>query len=173
MIDELAEYSVDGQTIAHGKHSGTLTLTSPAPHKATSDTAIRRLLRQELAAGKLPPAGENSLYFIYLPPGVTVTLGGGRSCTAFCGYHNADGDVFYAVMPYPGCEACAGSLAVFEALTTTSSHELCEAITDPVPGEGWYDDQNGEIADICAWQTKQLGGYTVQLEWSNKLGACM
>jgi hypothetical protein len=55
-----------------------------------------------------------------------------------------------------------------DALTSTSSHELCEAITDPVPGQGWYD----EIGDICAWQTKQLGNYTVQLEWSNSDASC-
>ena len=54
----------------------------------------------------------------------------------------------------------------------TSSHELCESVTDPVPGQGWYDDANGEIGDICAWQTKTLDGYTVQLEWSNSAGAC-
>src|SRR5579875_877003 len=78
----------------------------------------------------------------------------------------------FAEMPYPGCSPCTGGLAVFDALTATSSHELCEAITDPVPGEGWYDDNNGEIGDICAWKTKQLGGYTVQLEWSNQAQAC-
>ena len=30
----------------------------------------------------------------------------------------------------------------------------------------------GEIGDICAWQTKKLGNYTVQLEWSNKNASC-
>jgi hypothetical protein len=82
-------------------------------------------------------------------------------------------DLYYAVMPYPGCSGCAGGLALLDALTSTSSHELCEAITDPVPGEGWYDDQNGEIGDICAWRTRRLGDYTVQLEWSNQQGACV
>jgi hypothetical protein len=61
---------------------------------------------------------------------------------------------------------------VFDALTATSSHELCEAITDPVPGKGWYDDRNGEIGDMCAWNFKQVAGYTVQLEWSNRQGKC-
>jgi hypothetical protein len=62
---------------------------------------------------------------------------------------------------------------VFSALMVTSSHELCEAITDPVPGKGWYDDANGEIGDICAWKTKTIGAYTVQQEWSNKAGGCI
>jgi hypothetical protein len=58
-------------------------------------------------------------------------------------------------------------------LRDASSHELCEAITDPIPGQGWYDDTNGEIGDICAWQTKKVGDYTVQLEWSNQANQCL
>jgi hypothetical protein len=62
---------------------------------------------------------------------------------------------------------------VLNALTSTSSHELAESITDPIPGRGWYDDNNGEIGDICAWQFKELGPWTVQLLWSNKDNACV
>jgi len=76
-------------------------------------------------------------------------------------------------MPYPDCTGCLGGLPLLDALTSTSSHELCEAITDPIPGQGWYDDQNGEIGDICAWKTKRLGSYAVQLEWSNSAGRCV
>jgi hypothetical protein len=105
---------------------------------------------------------------------VAVVQGGARSCQVFCGYHSdIDGQVFYAVVPFPGCAGCAGGLATLDALTVTSSHELCEAITDPIPGQGWYDDANGEIGDICAWQTKQVGPYTVQREWSNGANACI
>ena len=105
---------------------------------------------------------------------VRVVMGGSSSCQAFCGYHSAIGtSTFYAVMPYPGCSGCLGGLTALDALTSTSSHELCEAITDPVPGSGWYDDTNGEIGDICAWQTKKLGTYLVQLEWSNKAARCV
>jgi hypothetical protein len=91
----------------------------------------------------------------------------------FCGYHESSGQLCYAVMPFPGCAGCTGGLSMQDALTSTSSHELCEAITDPVPGQGWYDDANGEIGDICAWKTKKLGQYTVQLEWSNQAGNCV
>ena len=76
-------------------------------------------------------------------------------------------------MPYPDCSGCLGGLTRLEALTSTSSHELCEAITDPIPGQGWYDDANGEIGDICAWQTTVLSGWTIQLEWSNRAGKCV
>ena len=76
-------------------------------------------------------------------------------------------------MPYPGCTGCLGGLAPFEALTGTSSHELAESITDPIPGQGWYDDNNGEIGDICAWHFKQVGAYNVQQEWSNQANQCV
>jgi hypothetical protein len=174
LLDQLGEYSVPGNSIGHGKRTGAITLTSPAPTTSVQDSAIQKLLQQEIAAKNLPAPGPNSLYFFFLPPGVTVVQGGSSSCVDFCGYHDSTGgNIFYAVMPYPGCSGCTGGLTVADALTSTSSHELCEAITDPIPGQGWYDDNNGEIGDICAWKTRTLGGYTIQLEWSNSAGACV
>ena len=174
LLDQLSEYSIPRKTIGHGKRIGTKILTDPAPGKTVQDSAIQSLLNSELANGTLPPSNVNSLHFVFLPPGTTVEQGGSASCKVFCGYHDATPDgIFYAAMPYPGCSGCTGGLAIFPALTSTSSHELCEAITDPIPGQGWYDDANGEIGDICAWKTKQLGGYTLQLEWSNTAGSCI
>lgn len=174
LLDQLAEYDVPGQAIGHGRRVSTLTLASPAPHRAVSDHAIQHLLHQEIASNSaVPQPTPNTLYFVYLPAGVSVSQGGSRSCQAFCGYHSDfAGQIYYAVMPYPGCTGCLGGLTPLQALTSTSSHELCEAITDAAPGQGWYDDANGEIGDICAWQTKQLGSYTVQLEWSNAANRC-
>lgn len=179
LLDQLAEYSVPQYAIGHGTFSGSVTVTSPAPTATVTDATIRQFLQQQLASNaQLPPPTANRLYFVYLPPGTAVVLGGSQSCTAFCGYHDAITDatpapIYYAVMPYPGCAGCLGGASVLDALTSTSSHELCEAITDPVPGQGWYDDQHGEIGDICAWQTKQVGAYVVQQEWSNRAGACV
>jgi hypothetical protein len=175
LIDQLSEYSVPGQTIGHGSFTGTLTITSPHLRKSVSDTAIQHMLQREISTNNaVPQPSPNTLYFIYVEPGVKVVQGGGASCQVFCGYHNdISGQIFYAVMPYPGCQGCTGSLDPFDALTSTSSHELCEAITDAIPGQGWYDDTNGEIGDICAWKTKKIGAYTVQLEWSNKANKCV
>jgi hypothetical protein len=174
VMDQLAEYSVPGSTISHGTRTGSIELTT-APPSSVSDGDVKQLLQQEISSDPaVPQPTSSSLYFVFLPPGVTVGLNGGASCVNFCGYHSdIDGQVFYAVMPYPDCSGCEGGLSVIDALTATTSHELCEAITDPVPGQGWYDDQNGEIGDICAWQTKQSAGYTVQLEWSNAAGRCL
>ena len=174
LMDQLGEYSVPGKNIGHGRRTGSVTLTSPAPNTSVRDSSIQQLLQQEIASKNLPGPGPNSLYFFFLPPGVQVVQGGSASCQDFCGYHDSTiGNIFYAVMPYPGCSGCTGGLTVADALTSTTSHELCEAVTDPLPGQGWYDDNSGEIGDICAWKTRTLGGYTIQLEWSNKAGACV
>lgn len=174
LIVQLSEYSVPGKTIGQGKRVGTITIPASL-HSTVSDTAIQHFIQQEIATNKaVPQPTPNMLYFVYLPPKVAVIQGGSRSCQAFCGYHSdINGQVFYAAMPYPGCAGCTGGLSVQDALTSTSSHELSEAITDPIPGQGWYDDNNGEIGDICAWKTKTVGTHVVQLEWSNKANACV
>ena len=174
LIDQLAEYNTGPYKIVHGKRTGTATITTGLRGTSVTDTAIQTFLKQQIGKNGVPKVSANTLYFVYVQPGVRVVMGGSASCQAFCGYHSdIGGKTFYAVMPYPGCTGCTGELPAFDALTSTSSHELCEAITDPVPGLGWYDDTNGEIGDICGWQTKKLGAYVVQLEWSNKAGQCI
>lgn len=175
LMDQLAEYNAPNFTIEHGAFIGSTVLASVSPSASVTDAWVQTTLQQAIAAGgPVPKPGPNVLYFVYLPPGITLVQGGARSCQAFCGYHDTiDSKIFYAAMPYPNCSGCLGSLSALDALTSTSSHELCEAITDPIPGTGWYDDTNGEIGDICAWQPRRLGAYTIQLEWSNAGKGCL
>jgi hypothetical protein len=174
LLDQMAEYSVAGISIGHGSRTGALILSTDPP-ATIADSDIQALIQQEITNDSaVPQPTANTLYFVFLPPGVTVTVDGGTSCSTLCGYHSdINGKIYYAVMPYPDCAGCARANSVADALTVASSHELCEAITDPVPGSGWYDDQNGEIGDICAWKTKKLGSVMVQLEWSNQAGQCI
>jgi hypothetical protein len=175
LMDQLSEYSVPEQSIGHGMRTGSVTLTTPEPSASVTDQVIQQLLQREISSNvAFPQPSANTLYFVFLPSGTTVVQGGSSSCQQFCGYHDAIGSrIFYAVMPFPDCPGCIGGLTQLDALTSTSSHELCEAITDPIPGQGWYDDANGEIGDICAWKTKKLGDYVVQLEWSNRADNCL
>jgi hypothetical protein len=173
LMAQLGEYSRPGKPIGSGRLLGTKVITAGAPVKSIEDSGIQKALAAWIGAGTVPAWNRNLLYFIYLDSGIKVIMGGGNSCSSFCGYHNdIAGRQYYAVMPFPSCAGCLGGLPVLDALTGTSSHELCEAVTDPVPPTGWYDNNNGEIGDICAWKFKKLGGFKVQLEWSNQAGKC-
>ncbi len=175
LIDQLGEYNTSGYTIGYGQLAGTTVVTAPAPGSPVDDSDIEAFLQNQISSNAaVPQPDANTLYFVFLPSGTAVTMGGDQSCQQFCGYHNAiNNQIWYAVMPYPDCDGCLGGSAVIDAITQVASHELCEAITDPVPGKGWYDDNNGEIGDICAWQTKTLGQWVVQLEWSNNANSCI
>jgi hypothetical protein len=179
LLDQLAEYQVPAYPIGEGSFVGSFTIADADPAAQVSDGDIQALLQQEIGSNAaFPQPGPNSLYFVFTPPGVTVSLGSDLSCSVFCGYHDAiNGSVFYAVVPSPDCAGCqTPSGATLDAVTVISSHELCEAITDPIPGQGWYwfADQNdqGEIGDLCVGQLKTVGQYTVQAEWSNAAGGC-
>ena len=101
LMDQMAEYSVPGQAIGHGKRTGSTTLSTPAVPATVHDSAIQKFLQQEITSNSaVPKPGPNVLYFLYFPPGVKVVQGGSASCQAFCGYHNdIGGQTFYAVMP--------------------------------------------------------------------------
>ena len=173
-VDQLGEYSTPQQQIGAGRYVGTARVTDSAPGTSVTDSAVQEMLQGEVARKALPAPTANTVYFAFLASGVTVVAGSERSCQAFCGYHDRSaGGLYYAVVPYPNCSGCLGDLRLLDALTSVCSHELAEAITDPVPGQGWYDDANGEIGDICAWQNKTLGAYEVQLLWSNRAKACV
>ncbi len=86
LIDQLAEYSVAGYSIGHGKRVGSATITAPRLRHTVTDHAIRHMLQQEISTNSaFPQPSPNTLYFVYLPPGVSVSQGGARSCQAFCG----------------------------------------------------------------------------------------
>lgn len=169
LMDMLAEYGV-----GHGQYLGAVTLTNPALGMRVSDDQIQQGLQGWIQNQSVSQPGANTLYFVYLPPGVTVDIQGQSSCTDLCGYHNhINGQIFYAVEPYIDCAGCQFGNGIFDSLTKVSSHELCEAVTDPALN-AWFDDGSGdEIGDICNGSMMSLGGFIVQGEWSNNQNACV
>jgi len=124
---------------------------------------------------------QNPHYAIFFGKGVTITSPSGTSCQAFCGYHStiAKGSGFVTYSVYPtGCETCGTFPSAIQSII---SHEFAETITDAAVGLnqlGWYDSENGEIGDICAWQDSLTmaaneNSYTVQKMWSNSQNACV
>ena len=77
LLDQLAEYSVAGMTIGHGSRTGAVILSTDPP-SAIADSDVRDLIQQEISNDSAVPAPtSNSLYFVYLPPAVAISLGGG------------------------------------------------------------------------------------------------
>src|SRR5262249_21870885 len=117
LLDLLAEYSVSGQGIGHGQRIGSTTITNSEPggtSRQVTDAQIQQALQGWMANGTIPRANANPLYIVYLPPGVTATdPQGDVSCQQMCGYHwfvAGNPEVYYAVMPFPGCGGCLGGL---------------------------------------------------------------
>ncbi len=177
-VDLLAEYSTASQSIGRGTLTGAFAIADSEPGDGTtvSDAQIQAALQQWTQDGTLPAPTPNSLYFVFLPQGVTSTMGGAASCQQYCGYHGSVGSIFYALMPFADCAGCSQDNEL-DTLTVIASHELAESITDPswtaTSGTGWFDDTTGEeIGDVCTGNTTQLGNYLVQQVWSQSQNAC-
>lgn len=197
----LAEYKV-GKLVADAPIA--LTSADPAPASIT-DAEIQSWLKSRWD-GNHPEFGAapdpSTIYAIFYPSSTTIYLssgftpdggapdGGGfgsqASCQTFGGYHGdvivGTADIPYAVLPE--CPTF-GSYTGADVSTSTASHELSEASTDPLPTTNPAYDQTdddhlawmfflggGEVGDMCAqfpesfYVPKDLG-YLVQRNWSN------
>lgn len=178
-------------------HTITPSLCASGAACTIDDVDIAAELTRQIQAGHLPPpqfdgqGNLNTLYMIYFPLNVTITLQGSQSCQVFCAYHNTttlnSAPLAYGVIPdlspaSPCSGGCGTSANYLNNLDSVCSHELAETITDTDVGLvgnnlarplAWYDSVNGEIGDICNGQQATTNGYTVQKLWSNSLGACV
>ena len=193
------------QIIGNGTFDGLFQIVPSSANNGStiSDSQIQSELLSQISGGHLPApvldaAGNvNTLYMIYFPPGKTITQGGSSSCVAggFCAYHGTTSSLFngknvlYGVMPDmqpgSGCASGCGTSTTFGNYTSVTSHELSEAITDAdvgiattfSPPLAWYDQNNGEIGDICNGQqgsyTANGTTYVIQLEFSNSANNCV
>jgi hypothetical protein len=179
-MDWLSEYDTPTQHIGRGSVSSNVTITPSHTGLRLSDGDIQDELAAQIDAGVLPAPSADALYMIYFPPGVSISSEGG-SCVAFCAYHfdfsHGGRKVRYGVMPDfgpgSGCEAGCGNGTQLQNLTSASSHELIEAVTDADPNSAWSG-AGGEIGDTCNGRQVTLPGtsYVVQRQWSNARGTC-
>jgi len=188
LFDMLSQYS------SIGRGSGAAGFVDNKTTTSVSDAAIHTELNRLFTAGSLPLPTSNNYYPVHFPAGVTVTASdGSKSCQVFCAYHGTyvrNGvNVNYGVIPDQGggcAGGCGGNSQRVNNMDSVASHELVEATTDPAvglattfsPPLAWYDQNNGEIGDICnAQQGTTVGGdgatYTIQLEFSNSANNCV
>jgi hypothetical protein len=165
----------------YGTGSGTYLGSVPgptlSPQSTFTDSDARAVLSKMMDAGTIH-GDANSLFMFILPDKVVSAMDdGAKSCSAFCGYHDAlsynGTDIAYAVLPSPLCQGCGGEMGDF---TAVYAHELAEACTDKVPGKGWVADDGEENGDLEAWILFGWGPpsnpnlYTVQGYYTNERG---
>jgi hypothetical protein len=159
-----------------GTYQGNIRGPALASGTTFTDSDAQAAVRNLLDSGALT-ANKNSLFVLILPDGVTIKLQKDKSCHAFCGYHDSFShnrlDVAYAVLPSPHCKVCGGEMGDFTAIY---AHELAEAATDKVPGQGWVARDGSENGDLEAWLLFGWGPasdpkrYMVQGYYTNERG---
>jgi hypothetical protein len=146
--------------------AGAIDHSALAVGSTISDAFIRARLQADVNSGLVQAPNANTLYVVYVEPGVAVNLGAGQGTTqqGILGYHTAfvgrnGAPIRYAVVVSPGGAAHNSILpeagSAIDQLTAVTSHELAEAVTDPDIDSnvnngrlGWFDPQRGEIGDV-------------------------
>jgi len=161
-----------------GAYLGSIEGSPVSPGSTFKDSDARAALQAMQASAAIQP-NVNSLFMLILPDGVKSVFDGdgSQSCQQFCGYHDAFTaggiDIAYAVLPSALCQPCGGQLGDF---TAVYAHELAEACTDKVPGQGWVAADGEENGDLEAWILFGWGPptdpqrYTIQGYYTNERG---
>lgn len=168
-----------GQFIGRGNYVSSITLTK-IPSGNVTDAQVQTTLDAALDDGTLPEPDDNSIYAVYFPQSVSISLDGSASCQGFGAYHEAiletkRKNVIYLVMP-----DCGSS---FKGMCSVSTHELVEALTDNIPTPGsspdypqaWNDSGGNEMGDLCnasGTVNTDFGMFTVQTIWDERTQAC-
>jgi PKD repeat protein len=169
------------------------------PPARVGDSAIQSELASDIGSGALPAPSGNGLdtvYVVLFPAHDNVCLYGNcayDSSAGFCAYHGSfqlsgsSTQVLYAAIPddgpgTPNYGYCGEASNDLDNQTAVVSHELAEAINDPLVDEapnwapplGWYDRaSDSEVADKCDAQPLVANGpWTVEPVWSNLDGNC-
>lgn len=168
------------------------------PGNCITDAAIRAEVAK-VAAYAGAKGGLGQIFMVFTAPGegsCMDTTNKACSYSSYCAYHShylsGTTNFIYANEPYGNPTYCQVSGApspngdpAADAAATSASHELTEAITDPL-GNAWFTSQGNEIGDLCAYQYGSVnwdGGYAnqmwngsyflLQTEFSNHTGTCL
>jgi hypothetical protein len=176
MIESLTHYTFQSKSDGHWPVSGDYWYYTGTPPTLIYDnqiqTYVQSIAAQDVAAGRISSANFGGLYHVFLPPGTDECFtDASQGCYnpdglapgpfAFCAYHSyttlpSGQYIAYDVQPYAEVNGCEQSGQYVEAQDQANvlGHETAEAISDAIPGYGWYAEWptgGGEIGDECAF----------------------
>lgn len=193
-----------------GRFGGAAVDTSPYPASQCTDTAtpgacltdvqIRHEIKRIIAL-KGWPVGLNNMFLLFTSSGEGSCFDGSSTACAYtyyCAYHghmgtNPSTAIIYGNQPYGDPTVCQAHGApspngdpAADTETSIASHEMTEAITDPLLN-AWYTAQGNEIGDLCAYDYGSSLGwdggnanemwngnyYLLQQEFDNYAGGCV
>jgi len=134
-----------------------------APPPTLADSDVQTWITGKLSgpeAGVLdggapwPQPDTNTLYMVYYPDNVSITMGGGSSCDAFYGYHGdylLTGTTYVTYSVVARCPPFPMTTAI-DSVTAIASHELVEAATDPlaIDHPAYLQPDTADIATFCS-----------------------
>jgi hypothetical protein len=110
----------------------------------------------------VPKADDDTLYVVYLPRSMTIVDGGCDSLSAYHFFGAAPDIQFVLFVPVPVSQTFAFAVVptacaehknpsptaeqIRDSITTSASHEILEAATDPLVGTGWIN--NSVVTDL-------------------------
>jgi hypothetical protein len=177
-----------------GMDCSDVTSQLPNPNNCISDTDIQNEVKKVMGL-KGWTGGVNHIFMVFTSLNEGSCAGVGVcSYNYYCAYHgafvNGTQDIVYSNQPYgntnvcqiPGAPSPNGNPQA-DAASTAASHELSEAITDPLLN-AWYDSSGYENGDECAYYYGFAGynsgnanelwdgkPFFLQTEYSNVLGS--
>jgi hypothetical protein len=206
-------YQKIGTTVSFVQNKGGLSAnyyvdTAPYPASTCKDTvtpgncltdAEIRAEVQKIVTYAKASGGLGQIFMVFTAPGEGSCMDTtNKSCsyTAYCAYHshymNGTTPIIYSNEPYGNTQYCTlpgtpspNGDPTADAAASSASHELTEAITDPL-GNAWFTAMGNEIGDLCAYKyapvtwdggiaTQMWNGhfYLLQTEFSNHTGQCL
>ena len=150
--------SFDGAYIHRDPFPESSCQASNTPDNCMTDADIQTEI-QKLADLNGWQGGMQHLYMIYTSKGEDICDDSSKKSACanadWCGYHghvDQNPPILYAVMPYGDPDGCGYSKSPnqnpeADATLTTASHEISEAMTDPI--DAWASYRGNEIADLC------------------------
>lgn len=171
--------------------------SQPGANPVISQSGILSMLHDAIKLNG-NAAGYSNVYNVFIPPNTDTCFDFSPACYspdqpsnfAFCGYHGSVDfpdlgvHALFSVEPYDnvqGCQVNYDGLTPPNGIANDSQdsvlmHEMFETITDPDPGQGWYNSMLGEIGDECqGWGSIiDFGGqlFETQTIYSNAQHGC-
>lgn len=170
----------------------------PGGGNCISDTQIRAEIQRVMNLNGWT-GGLNKMFLLFTSKGEGSCFGSYCAYSYYCAYHsdinNAGTAIIYGNEPYgepaycqaPGTPSPNNDAAA-DTAATAASHELTEAITDPLPSAlpAWQTASGEEIGDLCAYnygtntwdsgKANQMWSgafFEVQTEYDNHTSSCV